>query len=160
MSEVKLSKLGNMFPKLVLSSPLHPLMSGRYLLLTFTGRRSGRPYTTPVAYLKREEIIILTTDSRWWSNLVNGAPVVVNLKGTKRQGTAYPVLSREEAIEGLTALVEAIPSYGKFAEVGRDKERRADPADVSRAIDEGRVLIRVDLAPHSRGHLDLSRKEI
>lgn len=108
---MKLSDVGNAFPKLILCSPLHPLMSRRYLLLTFTGRKSGRSYTTPVAYLTREKTVILTTDSRWWSNLVNGAPVSVRLRGAHHTGTAYPIRNQREAVEGLAALVEAIPSY-------------------------------------------------
>jgi deazaflavin-dependent oxidoreductase (nitroreductase family) len=149
---VKLHKLGNLFPGLILTSPLHRLMSGRYLLLTFKGRKSGRSYTTPVAYVQRGDAVILTTDSPWWSNLVAGAPVNVRLKGKMRSGTAHPVAKRDDAAEGLAALVEAIPWYGKFAGVRRDEHGRANRADVGRAIDGGRVLIRIALqrAPTSR----------
>jgi deazaflavin-dependent oxidoreductase (nitroreductase family) len=144
---VKVGNLGNTFPKLILSSPLHPVMSKRYLLLTFIGRKSGRSYTTPVAYLKQEDTIILTTDSPWWSNLVYGAPVVVRLRGASLSGMAHPIRDRDEAVEGLAALVEAIPAYGRFAGVRRDEEGRADEADATRAIDGGRVLIRIELDP-------------
>jgi len=47
------ARVMNRIPATVLRSPLHPMMSGKYLLLSFTGRKSGRRYTTPVAYLKR-----------------------------------------------------------------------------------------------------------
>jgi deazaflavin-dependent oxidoreductase (nitroreductase family) len=144
---VKLRALGNAFPKLILSSPLHRLMSGHYLLLTFTGRKSGRSYTTPVAYLHRSDTIILTTDSPWWSNFVAGAPVNVRMKGTLRSGTADPVASRDDAAEGLAALVEAIPWYGRLTGVRRDEQGRANQADAARAIDGGRVLIRIELQP-------------
>jgi hypothetical protein len=36
---------------LLLRSPLHGLVSGRIMLLTVTGRRSGRLFTVPVSYL-------------------------------------------------------------------------------------------------------------
>ena len=147
---MKLSNLGNTFPKLILSSPFHPLMSGRYLLLTFTGRKSGRSYTTPVAYLKRGDTIVLTTDSPWWSNLIDGPSVQVCLKGRVRSGSAQPIRHREEAVEGLEALVEAIPSYGRFAGVRRDKEGRADHSDAIRAMHKGRVLIKIELDPDPR----------
>lgn len=47
----RFSQLMNCVPQLLLRSPLHGLMSNRYLLITFTGRKSGKRYTTPVAYL-------------------------------------------------------------------------------------------------------------
>jgi len=36
-------------------------MRNRYLLLSFTRRRSGRRYTTPVAYLSKGEAYLMTT---------------------------------------------------------------------------------------------------
>ena len=36
----------------LLRSPLHGLVSGRIVLLAFTGRRSGRRFTVPVSYLR------------------------------------------------------------------------------------------------------------
>ena len=36
--------------KLILRSPLHGLMSKRLLLITFTGRKSGKQFTTPLGY--------------------------------------------------------------------------------------------------------------
>jgi len=36
----------------ILRSPLHPLMSGAYVIVTFTGRRSGAMYSTPVQYTR------------------------------------------------------------------------------------------------------------
>jgi hypothetical protein len=43
------TRLMNKFPAMLLRSPLHGLMSKRFLLLTFTGRKSGRKHTIPVA---------------------------------------------------------------------------------------------------------------
>ena len=34
--------------KLVLRSPVHKMVSKTVLLITFTGRKSGKTYTTPV----------------------------------------------------------------------------------------------------------------
>ena len=148
---MKASKLANTVPALVLRSPLHRLMSGRYLLLTFVGRKSGHTYTTPVAYLRQHNTIILTTDSRWWSNLLETPQVTVTLRGTDHPATAEVVQNTEEAVEGLAALVEAMPSYGRFANVRRDERGRANGEDARRAIDEGRVLIRLQLEDTTKG---------
>ena len=62
----------NRVPAAVLRSPLHRVMSGKYLLLSFTGRKSGRRYTTPLAYLAKGDDLLMTTDSPWWRNLRRG----------------------------------------------------------------------------------------
>ena len=43
----------NPFVKAVLRSPVHRLLSGSLVLLTYTGRRSGRRYTLPVMYAEQ-----------------------------------------------------------------------------------------------------------
>ena len=79
-----MTALKNSVPTLVLRSPLHPLMSGRYALLSFTGRRTGRRYTTPVAYTRDgADRLLLSTDSPWWRNLAGGAPVSLRLAGPR-----------------------------------------------------------------------------
>jgi hypothetical protein len=79
---------------LLLRSPLHSLLSDSLLLLTFTGRRSGDEYTTPVGYWVRDGELVVLTDSPWWRNLRGGQPVTVRLRGAVREGvaTAHPPL--------------------------------------------------------------------
>lgn len=59
----------------LLRSPLHGLMSKSTMLLTYTGRKSGRIYTTPVNY-GQDSSTLLTVASRnhsWWRNFRGGA---------------------------------------------------------------------------------------
>ena len=81
--------LVNPMVRFVLRGPLHRQLPG-VMLLTVTGRRSGRRYTTPVQYVSdRNSIYVLTHDGRtWWRNARDGAPVAYRLAGEKRQGTA------------------------------------------------------------------------
>jgi hypothetical protein len=53
----------------LLCSPFHALLSHTTMLLTFTGRKSGRRYTIPVRYLREGETLLTLTDSPWWRNL-------------------------------------------------------------------------------------------
>ena len=71
-----LYRLLNVGVGLLLRSPLHGLVSGRIMLLTVTGRRSGRSFTVPVSYLRYGENILSFTSgewSAWWKNLRGGA---------------------------------------------------------------------------------------
>jgi hypothetical protein len=63
-------------------------------LITYTGRRSGRTFSIPVAYRRRgdENVDIdanLPDAKTWWRNFVgDGAPISLTLDGAERTGHA------------------------------------------------------------------------
>lgn len=91
---------------LLLRSPLHFLASDDFVLLTVTGRRSGREYTFPVAYEQRNGTITITSfGTNWWKNLRDGGQAVtVHLRGERRTGHA-------ELTEDDRAVAEYVRGY-------------------------------------------------
>jgi deazaflavin-dependent oxidoreductase (nitroreductase family) len=87
--------LANALVTTILRSPWHEMRSDRLLLLTFTGRKSGKEFTTPLRYKQEDEILLLTVVYPWWKNLVGQPTVRVLLRGEMRIGTAE-VLPEEE----------------------------------------------------------------
>lgn len=136
-----MSRVANAVPRMILSSPLHPLMSRNTLLLSFHGRTSGRRYTTPVAYLQRGQEILSTTDSPWWKNLRGGVPVTVRVKGRTRRGVGEAVTDPAEARAILSALVAHQHSYARLARLPGGP----GGPDLDLAIADGRVGIRIRL---------------
>lgn len=69
----------------ILRSPAHRLVSGVLLLLTVTGRRSGRRFTFPVMYARDGEDVLvfvgMHAEKQWWRNLRGGAEVVARVRG-------------------------------------------------------------------------------
>ncbi len=80
----------------LLRSALHGVLSRQLLLLTYTGRRSGRRYTLPVGYLRDGDTLLVISQhaeqKRWWRNLRGGAPVLLQLRG-------HPMAGRTDVIE-------------------------------------------------------------
>jgi hypothetical protein len=68
----------------LLRSPLHGLISRDLMLITFTGRKSGRSYTTPVTYSQQGEQIVFHSTQRWWKNLEGSALVTLRLRGREQ----------------------------------------------------------------------------
>jgi len=64
------------------------MRSDKLLLLTFTGRKSGKEFTTPMRYVQEDETLWITVVYPWWKNLVGEATVRVLLRGQPRIGTA------------------------------------------------------------------------
>jgi len=141
--------LFNAFVKLLLRSPLHGLMSG-VMLITVTGRKSGRLITTPVQFARDGDLLLVTSDRgrRWWRNLRGGAPVRVRLGGKDRSGSAEAVADREAVAEGLAAYLRAAPAAARWFKIALDAEGRPDRADLARAAGE-RAVTRIRLEPEA-----------
>jgi uncharacterized protein len=145
----RLMRLANTAPALILRSPLHPLLSRRFLLLSLRGRRTGQRYTLPIAYVQRDDDLVLTTDSRWWRNLRGGAPVEVLLKGHWLQGQADVDPSSGALSVALQELVAAQPAYLRLARVPAGPD---GTADVAAAVAAGRVALHVRLLGRAEGN--------
>ena len=81
-------KLMNPLMKLLLNSPFHQGMSKRVMVLSFTGRKTGKHYSTPVAYVREGDHVIVVTYSPWWKNFKEPASVQMRIQGKNVSGTA------------------------------------------------------------------------
>ena len=95
-----LNQFANLIMKPILASPLHIFASGRILLLSVTGRKSGKVYTTPLEYvLEGNEVTVFTQKERlWWRNLKGGAEVQLRLKGRQVMAFAEPYTNDEMSL--------------------------------------------------------------
>ncbi len=137
----------NAVTSLVLRTPgLQRLVGRSTALLTFTGRRSGRVYTTPLSYARVGDRVVLTChpSRTWWRNLGDQPAVELRLAGRARPGTAR-VLEGAAAADALTEFFARLPMAARAAGVSRDAEGRPAAADVTAALEET-VVVAVDLA--------------
>jgi deazaflavin-dependent oxidoreductase (nitroreductase family) len=112
--------------------------------IEFTGAKTGRRYTTPVAYVRTGDHVWLTTDSRWWRNLVGGVAVRLRLRGARVPGTATAITDPAEAERILRRLVDEIPSYRRPAGLASEDGGVSD-AEIARAVADGRVAVVIEL---------------
>ena len=131
-----LFKFINPMMALLLRSPLHFLMSGSLLLITFVGRRTGRSYTTPVRYVRDGATVRCFTSrhTRWWRNLVGGAEVTLAIRGAEGRYRADVILDDPQRIEELLkAYLAEYPQDAAYHEVKLNKDRTPNAADLTRA---------------------------
>jgi F420H(2)-dependent quinone reductase len=131
--------------RVVLRSPLHWPLSRWFAVLAWTGRKSGRAYSTPVSYVHEDNTAYVTTGDRWWRNLAGGAPVTMAIGGRWRQGVGQPITDRAESATLHERLfrehawfrrLSGIPAHDGFPDV----------AALDRALAAGRTLVRIELA--------------
>jgi deazaflavin-dependent oxidoreductase (nitroreductase family) len=120
--------------ELALRSPVHGMVSKTILLITFTGRKSGMTYTTPVSYSQYDDQVYIFTHAVWWKNLRSGPPVTLRLRGREFQGRAEPVAEDKQAIAArLIAHLRKVPSDARFYGVTFDDHRNPRAEEVEKA---------------------------
>lgn len=127
----------------VLSTRLHTLMSSRLMLITFTGRRSGLPRTTPVSYVREGSSLLVPGGGAWWKNMRDGRPVAVRLGGSLRQ--AVPELITEPAAvsDVLSRMLAANPALSVFTGIRPEKNGRPSPKALEQQMRRGFVIVRL-----------------
>ena len=100
----------NDFVALALKSPLH-VMLGNTVLLTVTGRKSGRKIAVPVNYYREGNTmwILSRRDRTWWRNLLQGGQVALRLHGRDLRGLAETVLDEADVAAQLGEYIRHLP---------------------------------------------------
>lgn len=98
----------------LLRSPLRGLADRGLLLVTVTGRRSGRRYTIPVGYLRDgDRVVVLVSKAsrkQWWRNYREPAPVEIWLRGETKRGMARVVAHGSDAFrESIATILRRLP---------------------------------------------------
>jgi len=142
-----LMKIYTPIVKLILRSPFHGLLSKNTMLITFTGRKSGKVYTTPVGYVRNGDEVIFFKQSHniWWRNLRGGAPVTVRVKGKDLKAIGESIEDPKAVAAGLLAYLQTLSQYAKYFLVTLDPDGQPNPEEVARAA-QNRVMFRVQLA--------------
>jgi len=95
------------------------LVNNDMLLLTTIGRRSGRPHTVPLLYLRDDSAVVVIAswggrplDPEWFANLVHHPEVEVELPGRRFGAIATPLAEPERSVWW----GRAVAAYGGYAE--------------------------------------------
>jgi len=105
----------NAVMRAVLATPgLAQLIGRRLLVLYVVGRKSGKQYVVPVAYLKDGDELLIGTSARWVRNLRTGDLLNVRYLG-RRVRLAVRVSTSEAAVTADYGLIAANnPAFAKF----------------------------------------------
>ena len=84
-------ELANSFMRWALTTPgIQSLLGQNLALLSYTGRRSGREYVTPVSYHRDGDLVTVITkrQRKWWHNFETPIEVELRLAGKDYFGKA------------------------------------------------------------------------
>ena len=136
----------NVIMRFLLRSPLHFLLSNTLMLLSYTGRKSGKHYTNPVAYTRQGDVITVFTYRSWWKNVRGGAPVLVEIKRHRMGGNAEAIMEEKAAIAtSLLAFLRKHPALARGYNVTLDADGQPNPEAVQQ-VAQFVVMIRIHLS--------------
>jgi len=122
------------------------MLSKGTMLVTVTGRRSGRSISTPTNYLQDKNTLWVVSwrERTWWRNLRGGAPVKVLLAGKIIDGRGLVLEEQGEVASSLWDYLAMAPHMSRYFKVGLDKEGAPVRADCEKAA-QAMVMVRIDL---------------
>ena len=130
----------------LLKSPLHGMISRGVMLVSVTGRKSGKMISTPTNYLRDGSTlwVISWRDRKWWRNLRGGAKVRVLLAGRSVEGRGQVIEDEVALAHSLFDYYRKVPQYAKYVKIGMDTAGLPISADCER-VASSLVMIRIDL---------------
>ena len=146
MAKLNLTLLiGNPLMKLMLRSRWHWNASGELMLITVTGRKTGKRYTTPVNYVQERHVLSVLSHAHrtWWRNLRGGAPVKVLLRGRIEEGIGY-AYEGADAVDRFYRHLQLMPKFAPLFDVEVDAEGQPLRASAEKAA-VGKVMVEIRL---------------
>ena len=135
----------NALPTFVLRLPFPTPMSRRLVLLTYTGRKSGRSYTVPVSYVEQGDTLLIPGGGAWKKNLEHGSPVRVRLRGSERSASPEVIRDIDEVERLVAFMMAANPAVSRFIGVPREVDGRPNREKLELVVRGGFAVVRLRL---------------
>ena len=139
---------GNDFMSWVLRSPFHSMLSNGMMLITVTGRKTGKTYTTPVGFYEDDGYlwVITSRDRTWWRNLQGGAAVTFLLKRKPVYGFAETELDCKAVETRMVESVQHVPQAVKPMGI-RVENKTPNVDDIARTAKD-RLFVKIKVSDY------------
>ena len=143
--QARVMRVLNVLMRVLLHFPFQTPLSGRLMLVSFNGRKTGKAYLQPVSYVQQGNMLLTPGGGKWKWNLQGGQPVRIWLRG-------YDVLARPELVKDydeierlLGVMAAANPSVYAFAGIPKGPDGRLDRRHLETAVSYGFRIVRWQL---------------
>jgi hypothetical protein len=140
--QARLMSVLNVPVRALLSLPFPTPLSGRLMLLSYTGRKSGKAYRQPVSYVQQADTLLTPGGGNWKWNMQDGRPVHIRLRGQDVLARPELVKDPDEIERLLEVMTAANPAVSAFVGVPRGPDGRLDRARLESAVRYGFRIVR------------------
>ena len=142
-TQSRVQRIGDAVVRFILRSPMHRILSGKLILVTVVGRKTGREYTNPVGYAEHEGQLLVGTGANWRRNIRPGDPIRVRLRGKDIRTEAEVITDEDIAADLYPVIVTANPTHGRFAGINLESDGTVNRTDLHRALTNGVAIVRL-----------------
>ena len=103
------------------------------ITLYVVGRKSGKQYTVPMAYLPHEGSLLLGSGFAWGKNLRTGVPLEVRFKGRRRLADVDVFTDEAAVVEHYAVIARRNPGFARINKIGIGPDGAPDPDDLHAA---------------------------
>ena len=133
----------------LLRSPMRRLLDWGLMLVTVTGRRSGRVYTIPVGYQRDGDAIVVLVSKpsrkQWWRNYRERRPIGGWLRGRAVRGHAAVVPPGSPPFrEAIERTLRRVPGLGRQFGIAYDR-RTGLTGEQLDVVAHAAVVVRIEL---------------
>ena len=133
--------------RVLLRSPVHGLISSSLMLVSYTGRKTQKRFTTPVRYVTAGDRVrcFTSAETLWWRSLRGGADVVLRLQGQDRPFHATVIENDPDRVKkALENYLKLFPQDAAYQDIRLHKDKTPVAEDLERA---SRSAIVVEATP-------------
>jgi hypothetical protein len=139
--QARILRIVNVPMRRILRLPFTTPLSRSLMLLSFTGRKSGRQFEQPVSYVEDGDILLTPGGGRWKLNLREGEAIRVRLRGHDVQLLPEFVRDLDEVVvlvERIVALNSRAAAFMPFVGSGGE----VDLGRLEAGLEHGFAIIR------------------
>lgn len=149
-AQSRLQRSWDAIVRYLLRSRSHRILSGKLLIITIVGRKTGREYAIPVGYASYEGDLLIGTAARWRRNFRDGETVQVTLRGKEIRADWEVITDEEPLVELYRIVLEQNPVHGRFAGISLDADGGVNRVELRAALARGAAVVRLHPRETSR----------
>ena len=132
----------NVFMRPLLRLPFPTPLTGRLMLVSYTGRKTGKAYQQPVSYVQQGDTLLTPGGGKWKLNLREDQPVRIRLRGQDVLARPELVKDPDEIERLITVMAAANPTVSAFIGIPKGPDGRLDRARLETAVSYGFRIVR------------------
>jgi deazaflavin-dependent oxidoreductase (nitroreductase family) len=140
--QARVMSILNILMRPILRLPFATPLTKRLMLVSFTGRKTGKAYQQPVSYVQQDDTLLTPGGGKWKLNLREDQPVRIRLRG--QDVFAHPEFVKDpDEVERLIGVMAAAnPTVGAFVGIPKRADGRLDRGRLETAVKYGFMIVR------------------
>ena len=134
---MKFQSAANWLMTRVLRGPMAAGPGRALILLHVVGRKTGKHYDVPVAYVRDGDDLVIGTPFAWARNLRTGDPIQVHYMGKLRTADVEVHTDLDNVASDYAILCRANKQFASFNNIRRDADGNSDTSDLQAAWEQG-----------------------